>query len=164
MPKRAVCLLLLVALWPMASACGGEEVVATERLFEMTALFPSIPAGVVYDSAATVYDPAEALDSELVAVLYARDDGYCEYESAVSHGAVYLGGTRGAYLELAVFVCYGSADTAAVFEMCLRRARLVASFGLLEESDAMLASSGRVVYFCLSSDPATAKAALAPFF
>ena len=151
--RKVLCMLLLVGLAAGLVSCRGTDFTAAERLSDLLARLPSVPAGVMYDSGVTVFDAAAPLSAELVAALYARADGFCEYAACVREAAVYLGAVGEPYLEMAVFLCYGSADTVAVAEMCLRRARLVASLGLVREEDACVTTVGRTVYFYLSSTP-----------
>lgn len=155
------CLFLVLSL--SLASCGWQDPVAAERLSELLGAIPCLPAGTCYDSATRDFMEGAPLTDELIEALYAREDGACEYAAHVREAAVYLSSVREPYLELAVFVCYGSADTAAVFEMCHRRARLVASLGVAATADAMVSVSGRVVTFCLTSDPEAVKEALSPY-
>lgn len=153
MKKAFLLLLLLPAL--LLFGCGGEEEPVADQLTAVLGSAASLPAGVLYASAATPYEEGHALTEELVAALYARADGQLEYAGRVEEAAVYLSsGSEGDYLEVALFSCYGSADTDAVAEMCLRRARLVAAHTELRAEDAVILLSGRRVLLCLGTDAA----------
>lgn len=148
-------ILLLLLLASVLTGCGGEEPGAAERLGAILGDPDSLPAGTFYSSAVAPYEEGNALTEELIAALYERADGVLEYTGRVEEAAVYLSsGIEGDYLEVAVFTCYGSADTEAVAAMCLRRAHLVARGGDLAPEDAFILRSGRTLYFCLGSDAA----------
>ena len=146
--------LFLSVLLPVAAltACRGETPPPTEMLREvLAAVGEATPAGAIFSSEPT--EEERLLDETLLLSLYSRDDGLCEYEGRVEEAAVFLSSGDGLpYLEVAVFLCYGSADTRPLTEMCLRRARLVSSLGLLEAREAIVITSGRRVLLCLASD------------
>ena len=148
--------LLLSVLFPVMSlvACRGEPCPPWEMLSEVLATVgEATPAGEVFYSSPSCGGEGRALDETLLLSLYGREDGYCEYEGRVECAAVFLSSGDGApYLEIAVFLCYGSADTRPILEMCLRRARLVSSLGFVEREEAVVVTSGRLVLFCLASD------------
>ncbi len=149
---RCLLLLLLAAL---LLGCADASPVASERLGALLAESQQISAGTLYDSALLPYEEGNRLSEELVVSLYSRADGYLEYTGRVESAAVYLSsGMEADYLEVAVFVCYGSADTDAVAEMCLRRARLVSAHIGLSQGDALILRSGRTVYLCIGGSSA----------
>lgn len=149
---------LLVSL----SACGRREIAARDRLFQLLALFGDVPAGVAYFSPPQAGDGV--LSERLTEALYKRSDGYLEYGGRVAEAAVYLGSAEEPFFEAGVFVCYGSADTRAILEMCMRRARLVASVRAVEEGDIALAVSGRTVVYVIAREVAAAEKALDKLF
>lgn len=152
--RRWVALLLSVLFSAAGLAsCRGEATSPGVMLREVLAAVEGVtPAGAVYSSS-----PGEGerlLDESLILALYSRDDGLCEYTGRVEEAAVFLSSGEGRpYLEVAVLLAYGNADTRPLAEMCLRRARLVSSLGFLEARDAILVTSGRTVLLCLASDP-----------
>ena len=152
--KNGKRLLLLILLAALLVGCGGEEPRALERMEMLIGNGGELPAGTLYRSDLAPYDEGAPLTDALVSALYARADGHLEYTGRVEEAAVYLSsGIGGDHFELAVFVCYGSADADAIAEMCLRRARLVASHTELSAEDALILCSGRTVFFCLGGSP-----------
>ena len=147
--------LILCLATALICSCGGEKVGARDRLGSLIRLFGDVPAGGVYATAPINGDGA--LDDRLVGALYARADGYLEYTGRVAEAAVYLGSAGNPFFEAAVFACYGNADTRAIFEMCMRRVRLVASAHAIDEEDVVLAASGRTVICIITRDTAAAQ-------
>ena len=135
--------LLLASFLPLPSCCR-ETPRAAVLLSEYLGERGAYPAGVTYST-----DPSEGevLSEELIASLYARADGFCEYGACVEEAAVYLSSRLDTRFEMAVFLCYGSADTKAVSEMCLRRAALLGRFG---EVEVEVECRGRAVYYRLT--------------
>ncbi len=127
---------MLCLLCACRPAGEGADVLLFEFLGDK-----EIPAGQMYST-----DPheGEALTPTLIAALYARGDGFCEYGDAVEEGAVYLSARPEERFEAGVFLCYGSADTKAVSEMCLRRAAFLERFG---EVEVTVEYRGRAVYY-----------------
>ena len=152
--KKGIGFFLLVLLSALLLGCGQQAPVAAERIGELLSGLSDLPSGRLYDSTLLPHEEGNPLDADLIADLYSRADGYLEYTGRVEEAALYLSsGMDGEHLELAVFVCYGSADADAVAEMCLRRAHLVSSYTDLEPEDALVLRSGRTVYFCLGGPP-----------
>ena len=155
---RRLVALFLAVLFPVTvlASCRGRETAPKELLVEvLSAVGEATPAGTVFSSAGSPYEEGRPLDESLVLSLYSRDDGFCEYRGRVEEAAVFLSSGDGLpYLEVGVFLSYGSADTRPIVEMCLRRARLVSSLGLLDAREAIVVTLGRTVLLCLSSDPA----------
>ena len=150
--------LALLVLLAMTVSCGNESLSARERLSSLLALFGNAPAGACY--ATLPSDGDSTLDERLIAALYVRADGYLEYEGRVSECALYLGSAGDPFFEAAVFVCYGNADTRAVVEMCLRRARLVSSVHAIAEGDIVLTVSGRTVCYMITPRTSAARDAM----
>lgn len=141
--RRYISVFLSVILLASLSACRGQEVGAAALLADFLCERET-PAGATYTTGG---ESGGALSPELVAALYARADGFCEYGECVEEGAVYLSSRLDERFEAGVFLCYGSADTKAVSEMCLRRAALWRRFG---EVEAVVECRGRAVYYMLS--------------
>lgn len=153
---RALALLLTIALLlPITVSCGTEDIPARERLSDLLCLFEDTPAGGVY--ATLPLEGDQALEGRLIGALYTRADGHLEYDGRVAEAAVYLGSAQDPFFEAAVFVCYGNSDVRAISEMCMRRARLVASAHVVEEEDTVLAVSGRTVVYIITRDKAAAQ-------
>ena len=152
MKKLASLIFFLLLAASLLFGCGKEAPTADDAMSQLLAAVGSLPAGTLFRSSATPYGADACLDGELVASLFARDDGYCEYDSGVESAAVYLGAHDGSYCEVGVFVCYGSADTEAVATMCLRRARLVCRGLYLPAEQVCIGTRGRVVILCIASD------------
>ncbi len=153
--KNGKRLLLLILLAVLLVGCGTRTPTASERMDELLAGLCDLPAGRLYRSGLSPYEEGDALSDALIAALYSRADGTLEYTGRVEEAAVYLSSGMGEdYLELAVFVCYGSADTEAVAAMCLRRARFVSERVGLAAEEALILRSGRTVLFCLGGPPA----------
>ena len=150
--KRLLSLVLAIALVTSLAGCTAKEVSAADRLAGLLDSLGRIPAGTVYFSGADPYGEEHVLDGELAELLWAREDGYCEYAACVEEAAVYLGGLDGCYLEATVFICYGSADTEAVAAMCLRRLHLLRSGIRLESGTAGVVTEGRCVILLATSD------------
>ena len=151
-------LLLCIALASVLSSCKNADVAARDRLATLLSLYGDAPAGAVYATVPREGD--ESLNGRLVTALYTRADGYLEYDGRVADAAVYLGSAADPFFEAAVFVCYGNADTRAVCEMCMRRARMIAAAHAIGEGDAVVAVSGRTVVCIITRDPAAAQAVL----
>lgn len=153
--RRWLALFLSVLLSAsVLASCRGEQPPPDELISEVLATVGEVrPAGEVFYSSPPQGGEGRVLDETLLLSLYGREDGYCEYEGGVEEAAVFLSSGGGEpYLEVGVFLCYGNSDTRSVFEMCLRRARLVDSLGFAEREEAVVVTSGRLVLFCLSSD------------
>ncbi len=148
--KKAVLLLLVLLLSLALSGCDSTEGrSAAELLSDLLSEGEPPPAGAVYLSSLPLYGEGNPLTEELVAALYARADGACEYRDRVAEAAVYLSSRTDRPFEAAVFLCHGSADTEAVAAMCLRRARLLSQNGLADSSGARIECRGRAVYFLI---------------
>ena len=156
----AAALSACLLLWSL-TACG-EAVAARDRLGTLLSLIGEVPAGGIY---ATLPQEGDTpLGEPLIEALYMRADGYLEYTDRIAEAAVYLGSSQEPFFEAAVFVCYGSADTRAVLEMCMRRARLVASVHTVKEGDVVVAASGRTVVYVITRDTAAAQKAIDRLF
>ena len=156
---RWLCVLLTVCL--VLVACGAE-VPARERLEALLGPLGNVPSGGIYATAPL--EGEDLLSDRLIRALYMRSDGYLEYEGRVSEAAVYLGSAADPFFEVGVLFCYGSADTRAIVEMCMRRARLVASVHAVREGDIAIAASGRTVVYIITRDTATAQEAIDKLF
>ena len=152
--RRWLALLLSLLLPAALASCRSEDPPPAEMLSKVLATVgAATPAGELYFSAPRSDREGRPLDASLLLSLYGREDGHCEYEGSVEAAALFLSSGDGVpYLEVGVFLCYGNADTRSVTEMCLRRARLVASMGLVGREEALVVTSGRLVLFCLASD------------
>ncbi|MBQ2718471.1 MAG: hypothetical protein IJF73_00200 [Clostridia bacterium] len=148
--KKALSFLLAVLFLASLSSCGKRPGgSATALLGEFLAEGAPPPAGAVYASVSVPGGEHRPLSEALVAALYARADGTCEYAAAVEEAAVYLSHRADAPFEAAVFLCYGSADTEAVAAMCLRRVRLLMQSGRADAAGALIECRGRAVYFLI---------------
>ena len=143
MKKRAVSALFL-ALLLLLSSCGREVTPPAVLLAEFLGEGEPPPAGTVYS---TDGEGGTTLSDSLIASLYARADGFCEYGSCVESAAVYLSERMDRRFEAGVFLCYGSADTKAVAEMCHRRAAFLSRFC---EVVTEVECRGRAVYYKIS--------------
>ena len=155
--KSLVSLLLLMAFSAsLLAGCRPDTVTADDVMADLLSKAGAIPAGTLFSSSASPYGSAPHLDDSLVASLFSREDGYCEYAACVESCAVYLGALGENYCEVGVFVCYGSADTEAVAAMCLRRARLVRRGLSLPSEQIRVSVHGRTVILAMAADAACA--------
>ena len=150
--------LLACLLFLGATSCSGADIAARDRLFTLLSLYGDVPAGATY--ATQPKEGESTLDARLIAALYTRSDGYLEYDGRVADAAVYLSSTADPFFEVAVFVCYGNADTRAIAEMCLRRVRLIAASHAVRTEDAVIGVSGRTVICIITRDTTAAQAVL----
>lgn len=143
--------ILLIAVLLLALPSCGEEKGARATLDGILPELGPLPAGRLYDSEAAEWEDTY-LDRALVTALFARADGTSEWEGRVEAGALYLASHAEPYLEVAVLLCYGSADCRAVIEMCLRRAALVTARLSLPDEAVTVVSRGRTVVLLLAED------------
>ena len=158
--NRLLFFFLLPALLLFGCAPAGQEKNPKEKIESFLSLLPSHPAGRLYESGLSEDEEGHPLTRELLRALFAREDGSLPTDGRVESMAVYLASGQDERFEAILFICYGSADTDAVRECCLRRAQLAASCGELRAEDARIYISGRYVFYCLSAMPDAAEQAM----
>lgn len=158
--KLLIFFLLLPALLLCGCSPAGEKGDTKEKTERFLAFLPAHPAGRLYESGLPEGSEGHPLTRELLCTLFAREDGSLATDGRVESVTVYLSGGQGEVFEAALFSCYGTADTAAIRKMCLRRALLAASRGGARAEDARIYISGRYVFYCLSSMPEEAERAM----
>ncbi len=147
-------LLAMAVLLACLVGCAHGTRTASEELAALLGENIRLPKGRLYTSEAKDYEGGLVLDGPLLRTLYARDDGRCEYEGHVESGAVFLGTEGEGYTEIGLFLCYGSADSRLLAEMCRRRAKLLAEAGVPSAGDVLISVRGRWVVYLLTSDRA----------
>ena len=162
MKKCVAAALAIFVLFFSLFSCGGKPEGARDLLGSLLSLVEDLPAGGCYATTPRAKD--QVLDARLTESLYRRSDGYLEYEGRVAEAAVYLGSAPDPFFEAAVFVCYGNADTRAVVEMCMRRARLIEAHHAAFLGDIALSVSGRVVAYVIARDTEAAQGVLDRLF
>ncbi len=149
MTKRlyVISVFLLLCVCFLLNGCAGPA--SPERILdEFLSRYSPLPAGHRYETRAASYEE-EYLPPELLAALYAEEDGDEIFFEAVEQASLYLGESRTEPFEIAVLRCRGSGYTEEVLEMCRRRASL---FSRLSGSEPILLYRGDTVILLLGAD------------
>ncbi len=159
--RKILALLLLLSLLLSLAACAAPPPTRTadELLTDLLHAYGEAPAGNRYASTAKLEDAAY-FSEDLFLSLYADANGKCEGREGIEQCAVYLGGSDRTVFEVAVFRCYGTADTPTVAQLSTRRAALVRSLHLLEEEEVTVQIFDHYVILFLCREPARAAHAI----